>query len=307
VNELPEALVRYEDELRDAIRRDRRRGAVRRRVVGGGLAATAAAAIALGVLTALPGGGGASAAARAAEALQGDGGTIMHVDMTGTQQNPDGSVSRWRDERWQQMGPPFAVRQVETTADGRAETAVADGHAQLYDATTNTIYTEAPDPKLHFEKGPRPGTMKVVVPKADGKTYVKVVPATDLKKVTETAAKDEPTQAEDPFRRKILALLQAGKAREDGHVRVDGRDALRLVLGDGSSTYLVDADTYDPIEYTTRGEGGSVTLRFPVYEKLPATDANLALLSLRAQHPDARVDDDPDHYSAASARLFPHG
>jgi hypothetical protein len=33
----------------------------------------------------------------------------------------------------------------------------------------------------------------------------------------------------------------------------------------------------------------------------------MKLLSLEAQHPDARVVRGPDAYSAAEARLFPHG
>ena len=38
-----------------------------------------------------------------------------------------------------------------------------------------------------------------------------------------------------------------------------------------------------------------------------ALDANRGLLSLAAQHPDARVDRDPAAYRAAEERLFPKG
>ena len=88
---------------------------------------------------------------------------------------------------------------------------------------------------------------------------------------------------------------------------LDGREAIRFVSADGDATYLVDADTYDPIEWTTRGEGGSSTLRFTAYERLPLNDATEKLTDLTAQHPDARVVKDPAEYAAAQARLFPKG
>jgi hypothetical protein len=303
VNELPESLRRYEDELRGAVRADRRRTTTRRRAARVGVVALAGAAVALGVLASLPGGGESGGVARAAAVLRADSGTILHTDMVGRQANPDGSVATWRDERWQLMESPFDARQIETSFGIRAETATSDTRSQLYDATTNTIYTHEPEPKLRFEKGPTANTLRLVVPKGDGRTYSKVIRKADMKKLTADA---KTSSAEEPFRTKILLLLQSGKATEAGHVDLNGRDALKLELGDGS-TYLVDAHTYDPIEYTTRGSGGSTTLSFRAYEKLPATPESRALLSLRAQHPDALVDDDPAHYEAAQARLFPHG
>jgi len=303
VNELPESLRRYENELRSAVSADRRRTTRRRRAARLGVVALAGAAVALGVFASLPGGGESGGVARAAAVLRASSGTILHTDMTGRQVNPDGSVATWRDERWQLMGAPRDARQVETSADGRAETATTNGTSQLYDAATNTIYTHEPEPSFRLEKGPTEGTIRLVVPKADGTSYVKVIRKADVKKLTGDASAAE--TEDEPFRTKILLLLQSGKAKEAGHVDVDGRDALKLDLGDGS-TYLVDAQTYDPIEYTIR-RIGTVTLSFHTYEKLPSTPENRALLSLRAQHPDARVDDDPAHYDAAQARLFPHG
>ena len=55
-------------------------------------------------------------------------------------------------------------------------------------------------------------------------------------------------------------------------------------------TLLVDAETHEPLEWTIVSDDGTrVTSRFETYELLPATPANLALLSLRAQRPDAPV------------------
>jgi hypothetical protein len=109
------------------------------------------------------------------------------------------------------------------------------------------------------------------------------------------------------FRAEILALLQSGKARVSGHVEVDGHDAIRIESPDGKQVYVVDASTYDPIEWTTAGNGGGVTLRFPVYEELPVDTASMNLLSLEAQHPDAKVVRGAAGYTAAEKRLYPHG
>jgi hypothetical protein len=69
----------------------------------------------------------------------------------------------------------------------------------------------------------------------------------------------------------------------------------------------VDASRYDPIEWTTTGNGGGVTLRFPVYEQLPADTESLKLLDLEDQHPGAQVVRGADAYIKAEARLYPHG
>jgi hypothetical protein len=113
----------------------------------------------------------------------------------------------------------------------------------------------------------------------------------------------------DPFRDKILSLLQSGQAREDGRLTVDGREAIRFVRSNSGSTevYIVDAATYTPIEFRTTGDGGGTVLRFVVYEKLSDSSATRGLLDLKAQHPDARIDTDPAAYEKASGRLFPNG
>jgi hypothetical protein len=111
----------------------------------------------------------------------------------------------------------------------------------------------------------------------------------------------------DEFRAEILALLKSGKVQVVGHVTVDGRDAIKLESLDGKKTYIVDASTYDPIEWTTTGTTGGVTLRFSVYEELPVDDQSTQLLDLQAQHPSAQVVHDVNAYMAAEKRLYPHG
>ena len=109
------------------------------------------------------------------------------------------------------------------------------------------------------------------------------------------------------FRAQFFALAKSGRLKVTGHETVDGRDAIRLESLGGKTVYVVDASTYDPIEWTTTGTDGGVTLRFPVYEELPADPESLQLLDLEAQHPEAQVVRDPQAYIAAEARLYPHG
>jgi hypothetical protein len=113
--------------------------------------------------------------------------------------------------------------------------------------------------------------------------------------------------------------LHAHRYKLAGHARIDGRVALKLaparravplsahsgahvVLG----TVYVEPGTYDPIEeitHTTFGPGlGSTTLveTWLVYKVLPATAANLKLVSLTARHPSARVVHSATGYLAAS-------
>ena len=116
--------------------------AVRLAAVGG------AAAVAFVAVTALTGDDrGAVAPASAAvvrhalAAAAQPPGTILHVDMRGTQNNGDGTTISWRDESWQGSGATDERRQVETNPDGTtAESANVGDTEQVYDPVTNTIY-----------------------------------------------------------------------------------------------------------------------------------------------------------------------
>lgn len=139
----------------------------------------------------------------------------------------------------------------EVTSRGH-ELATANSRPQVYDARINTIYTVPPETELPPSTRP-PG--------------------------------------EDRLLQYMRSLLASGQAREDGPVTVDGRSAIRIVSSVANATLLVDADTYEPIEWRlVSDEGIGVTSRFRTYELLLATEANLALVSLTAQHPDAIVE-----------------
>jgi hypothetical protein len=138
-----------------------------------------------------------------------------------------------------------------SVTEGR-ETATADGRPEVYLPSDDTLHVLPPETKLPPARGSA-GTGNRLL---------------------------------DDIRR----YLASGNARTDGTVFVSGRKALRIVFAGSQSAYLVDAQTYEPIELRDVGDDGTiVTSRFVTYEFLPATTANLALLSLRKQHPDATV------------------
>ena len=195
-------------------------------------------------------GNGSSAVALAAAALAGAEGEILHTVALTTAERPDGTVETSRTEAC--SGTPLPTTSWSVETPGR-ELGSTDGRPYYYDARTNTIYTTAPDVVL---PDPRPGDASM-----------------------------------QGLRDRMLAMLDSGTAREEGRITVDGREAIRIVAGASTSTLLVDAQTHDPIEWRGRADDGTlVTTRLDTYEWLPPTDANLALLSVTAQHPDARLE-----------------
>lgn len=353
---VPASLISYRQRLEDAIRQDlaTRRARRRRTVVRLALAGAAASALALGLVSAVSNhapwavrpASAESVVRHAAAAVGATPGTILHVDMTGTQRNPDGSRVSWRDESWQLESAPYGRRQIETGPDGSTvESGSGPEGDQVYDAARNTIYVD-PHPETqtpaqlntpHLERGPRPGTYTLRVGKAsplvisarqakalrkgtvsiawrvrkqDGKVGASLALIRTASLPAAPDSSDDSGSSPDPgspaFRGQILALLNSGGARVDGHRTIDGRDTIEISSADGHTTYYVDSGTYDPVELDTTGTGGGTTLRFRTYETLPAEE-NSSLLDLKAQHPNADVDRNASDYRAAQARLFPHG
>jgi hypothetical protein len=108
----------------------------------------------------------------------------------------------------------------------------------------------------------------------------------------ETLLSGEPRIPGEGYLTMIRRLLASGRAVEDGHEQIDGRDALRIVEKPApeegvhsENVYLVDAETSEPIEIRTADS----TVHFVIYEKLPGTPENLALVDLKAAYPDATV------------------
>ncbi len=239
MTDVPDTLTRFRGELEGAAARDldrrRRRRKTLRPAVATAVFVSAGAVAAAFLLV----GGGPSIVDKAQAALVAQPGSILHMKTTLTRTGPDGSVSGAREEDWQQGGT--ARRTVEVFSDGHVlETATAGRVAQLYDPATDTIYTDdVADLKARLGAGGRPVT-KVSKPAA-ATPATKQVP--QKAKVLAPGVKEPQTPEE-----KIRLLLDSGQLAEDGHVSVDGRDAVRLASADGSVTYLVDAGTFAPIE-----------------------------------------------------------
>jgi hypothetical protein len=322
MTELPPTLNRFGDELENAVRRDLGSRRRRRYALRGAAVLAAAAAVALGVLGALPA-GGPSVVKKAAAALAADD-SILHYQVNAVQDNGDGTTATWSSETWQLLVAPYTRRQIQVDPrDPRAEALTSGDTTELYDSSNDTIYITTSE-QLRATRIP---TMQIVsqsqlqklVHNPKVTAAYRILPGTNrpvivttkagAKRVREQLAResDNTSGAPEDFRSDILALLQSGKVQVVGHVTVDGRDAIKLQSPDGKHVYLVDAQTYDPIEWTTKGTTGGVTMRFPVYEKLPVDDQSKALLSLQAQHPGARVVRDVKAYEAADSRLYPHG
>ena len=323
---LPPALDRFGAELEIAIRHDLGARRRRRRLLRATALSAGVVAAALGILAVLPG-GGSTVVGPAAAALEVSDDTILHMELRGEQHNPDASVVTWQSESWQLGEAPFTRRQIEVGSDGiRAESLTRGDTYELFDAERNTIYIATqqellaanPLPKIEIVSKARlrkltngseaSSAFKV----AKGGSYSVIATKEGAKRLREQRAQAQDSgggdaTVEEPFRAEILALLNSGRARETGHVEVDGRDAIRIESPDGKQVYLVGAETYAPIEWTSTGNGGSVTLRFPVYEELPANADSMEVFDLEAQHPGAQVEYGAAAYQAAEARLFPHG
>ena len=240
-------------------RRTRRRVAVRL-----AMAATAAATLAVGAFTALPGDPGgrfvepASAAQRAAAALAATPGSIVHVATVVDQRNPDGSLTSWRVESWQQTSPPYDLRQIVTREnDAPLETATVGGKHQLYDRNSNTVHVAPSGSAASVSRGATP----------------------------------QPATAE-PFREQVLDLLRSGKLTRTGSTTVAGRQTVSFGWNDGHTRYeyTVRAGTYEPVRWRIQPEGtdSETTITFDTYEMLPADQAPL---DLTRHHPGATIQD----------------
>ena len=249
-------LERFRAELRDAIEKDLARHAARRRTARrtARLAVPAALAAAAGAsLTLVPGSGPGMRPADAAVL------TAVEAALTppaGTILHERamvtvGSLPPQRSELWIEASAPGAARVIKFGWEG-----AWDGKTgSTYDQATNTI------------------TVGGYIPGHSD----------------DTAAT-------------LRSLIASGQARVTGTTVVDGVPARTLAIsglpggragGAVNGTYDVAQSDDRPLLVQTTTDCGpgpcTETLRFQAYEYLPATAANLALLSLQAQHPGATI------------------
>jgi hypothetical protein len=101
----------------------------------------------------------------------------------------------------------------------------------------------------------------------------------------------EPLRLSGPVA-EVRSLLDSGRARLTGKTTIDGSPVHRISLQYGQVAY-VDTATYRPLFIDSRDHGGPVRLRVVELEYLPQTEKTTRLLSLPAQHPRARVRENP--------------
>lgn len=90
----------------------------------------------------------------------------------------------------------------------------------------------------------------------------------------------------------IRKELAAGQAHVAGTEMIDGVSVYKIDLPHGLVGYF-DKSDYRPLYLDDPTGDGVVRLRVTAFEHLPLTPANRNLLSLVAQHPNARVDTNP--------------
>lgn len=234
-------------------------------------------------------------------------------------------------------GPQNEVNLGGADVTGGVQVGEVNGDNELYDPRINTVYI-ASNYGSNIIGGPRPGTYRYTLPKAQGappdsgagQINAHLPPPVDHHGKQAHALLDgiamvqvdgstptDPTPDHYYLRivpavrlpsetATIRAQLQAHKLRVDGMTTVNGREAIKLtsIRGPVGYEYDVDPGTYDPIRQISRTRGTTITLTYSEYRVLPATSANQRLLNLAALHPGARVDRRPSDYQTAQARLL---
>jgi outer membrane lipoprotein-sorting protein len=261
--------IRRENEPRPVFRRPLIRAAA---------AAVAVAAIALSVLSVVDvfGANGPSIVAKAQAALEVSENTVLHFKVV-SRENGDSSTTR-STETWQSTSIPVTMRYLETVSPGKAPKERqydASGIQRIYDPETNTIYEidrqTATDQQIPFDEN----EMEAIFLK---------------------------------FKEDALDLMESEDVKIESATLENGREVVRITSTSSGAagvpgTYVIDAETGEPLQWQTGNGQGTLTMDITL-EKLPATDENLKLMDLVAQHPDAKIRSDPAAFKQAFERLF---
>ena len=125
---------------------------------------------------------------------------------------------------------------------------------------------------------------------ADGTTTSRYDAATNT--ISERPSSGSATTLIDPIET-VRAALQNGTAQVSGTVTIDGRSLYKIELPNGVVGYFDRTDYRPAYLDNPQGDGSIVRTKVLTYEELPLTPQNEQLVSLTAQHPDARVETSP--------------
>jgi len=125
---------------------------------------------------------------------------------------------------------------------------------------------------------------------ADGTTTSRYDAATNT--ISERPSSGSDTTLIDPIET-VRAALQNGTAQVSGTVTIDGRSLYKIELPNGVVGYFDRTDYRPAYLDNPQGDGSIVRTKVLTYEELPLTPQNEQLVSLTAQHPDARVETSP--------------
>jgi len=121
---------------------------------------------------------------------------------------------------------------------------------------------------------------------ADGTTRFQYDAHTNT--ILKTTGAKSPQPLVDPMAG-VRRQLAKGDAQVAGTTTIDGRTLYKIELSTGVIAYF-DTTTYRPMYLDNpQGDGSVVRTRVVAYEELPMTSETEHLVSITAQHPDARI------------------
>jgi hypothetical protein len=215
-------------------------------------------------------------------------GAIYEEDAITTVTAPDDTTNTSEFHEWLSTSAPYDSREI-VIANGNIqwEQAYVNSNSEssldLYDPVTNTVYLAPPSAQL------------------------------PLCAASESSANpcqvlDEPQSNSALSEVQDLLTQATPNVTIDADTTLDGKSAIELTFDNGRFNYWLSARTYQPLQVQDRqdslpdGQAGVGITRYPIARLRTGSAAAPDLLSLRAQHPSASVDNSSTDYLAALSR-----